>query len=369
MSLDAKQQVDAVQFDQGSGRDLIRRAVRKDGRFENPVPTEMGGFRLMLQVLPRYLQGGTERSPRVPLGPFRTDITAFRTEPASGLRVTWMGHSSLLVEIDGVRVLIDPVWEQRASPLQWFGPKRFFAPPLALADLPSLDAVLISHDHFDHLGARTVATLARLPQTRTAQWVTSLGVGSLLRRCGVDRGRLHELDWTEGLDVTGAGAGPVTVRAWPARHFSGRGLRDRFRTLWSSFSLQGSVHSVFYGADSGYWEGFASIADACGGFDLTMLEIGAFDELWAPIHLGPDGAVRAFEEMSRVAKRMRGQAGLLMPIHWGLFDLALHAWNQPIERLAELSSARGVELFAPAPGQPTEVVKGGEFLSGWWRRS
>jgi L-ascorbate metabolism protein UlaG (beta-lactamase superfamily) len=263
----------------------------------------------------------------------------------------------MLVEIDGVRVLLDPVWDERASPAQWFGPKRFFAAPLALEDLPRIDAVLVSHDHYDHLGAGTVRRLAGLqPDTR---WVTSLGVAPILRQFGVREERIVELDWTETVRVGAAGGAACEITSLPARHFSGRSAFNRFETLWGAFALRGASHNVYFGADSGWWEGFAEIGAAYGPFDLTMLEIGAFNELWKQIHMGPDGAARAFQDM--------GAAGLLMPIHWALFDLALHAWRWPMERLLEIAEADGLKLWSPEPGVPTEVVRGVELRSDWWR--
>ena len=178
------------------------------------MPTELGGFGLVFKVLPLYLRNKAEREPKMPLGPFRTDVRVYRRPPASGLRVTWFGHSSMLLEIDGVRILIDPVWEERASPLQWFGPQRFFAPTMPLEQMPELDAVLISHDHYDHLGALTVGRLARMNVTARAVWVTSAGVGKRLRRFGVPEGRIAELDWTQsdGGCRRGAGAGRADYR-------------------------------------------------------------------------------------------------------------------------------------------------------------
>ena len=330
---------------------LIKRALRVGGRFENPVPTEVGDWRTIFKVLGRYLTNKEERSPKLPPGPFRTDTRVYHALPSSGLRVTWMGHSSMLVEIDGVRVLVDPVWDERAAPLTWAGPKRFFAPPLRLEELPRIDVVLFSHDHYDHLGAKTVEKLAELENLRGARWVTALGVGSILRDLGVKAERITELDWTQSVCVGG-----LEITAIPVRHFSGRSLFNRFETLWASYVLAGPSHRVYYGADSGEWEGFAEIGEQYGPFDLTMLEIGAFDPLWADIHMGPDGAIRSFRAM--------GGAGLLMPIHWGLFDLALHAWRQPIQRMF---AERGLKLWTPEPGLPTEVVAGQEIRSEWWR--
>ena len=167
----------------------------------------------------------------------------------------------------------------------------------------------------------------------------------------------------------------LKVTAWPARHFSGRGLFDRFTTLWSSFVVEGPEHRVYYGADSGWWDGYGEIAAQYDGFDLTMLEIGAFHPLWASIHLGPDNAVRAFEAMSCAesyadgeGKERRGRQGLLMPIHWGLFNLALHGWKQPVERIVELAEEKGFGLWLPEPGEPSEVVRGVERRSNWWER-
>jgi len=326
-------------------------ARRVGKRYMNPVPTEIGGLSTIFKVGPRLFIGKAERSPKHQLGPFRTDHQVYKTPPASGLRITWFGHSSSLVEIDGVNVLIDPVWDERAAPTQWAGPKRFFPPTLSLEDLPPIDVVLISHDHFDHLGAGTVQRLARMESLQQTRWVTASGVGAILARFGMDSSRCTELNWTERVQV-----GSLTITALPARHFSGRSLFNRFETLWASFALVSPKHRVYYGADSGEWYGFRDIGEAFGPFDLTMLEIGAYDPLWADIHMGPEGAVRSFHAL--------GGHGLLMPIHWGLFDLALHGWQQPIESVV---AVEGLKLWSPTPGIPTEVVKGHEIRSDWWR--
>jgi L-ascorbate metabolism protein UlaG (beta-lactamase superfamily) len=330
---------------------ILKKAVRNGRRYINPVQTEVGGLSTIFKVGPRFFMGTASRSPQRAPGPFKTDKRIYATSPRSGLRVTWFGHSSSLVELDGVRVLIDPVWDERASPMRWTGPKRFFAPTLALDDLPVIDAVMISHDHYDHLGEGTVRQLAKTPALQQARWITPLGVGPILTKFGVDAQSCAELDWTESVAV-----GPLKITALPTRHFSGRSLFNRFETLWASFALVGTRHRVYYGADSGEWDGFGAIGEEFGPFDLTMLEIGASDPLWAPIHMGPQGAVRSFRAM--------GASGMLMPIHWGLFDLALHGWTEPIE---SVRAVEGLKLWSPAPGEPADVVAGEEIRSDWWR--
>lgn len=329
----------------------LTRAQRQKRRYTNPVPTTVGGLSTIFKVGPRLFLDRAARSPKRPPGPFHTDPRVYGTSPRSGLRITWFGHASSLIEIDGVTLLIDPVWDERAAPTQWAGPRRFFPPPLALEELPPVDAILISHDHYDHLGAGTIRRLARMENTQQTRWITALGVGTILSSMGVAPARTTELDWTEEIQV-----GSLTVTALPARHFSGRSLFNRFETLWASFALIGPKHRIYYGADSGEWYGFREIGESFGPFDLTMLEIGASDPLWRDIHMGPEGAVRSF--------RALGDHGLLMPIHWGLFDLALHPWQQPIETIAAVED---LKLWSPTPGLPTEVVCGEEVRSDWWR--
>ena len=336
---------------------LLHPAARKGRKFQNPIPTDLGGIGLILKVLPLYLKSKEERVPRRPLGPFRTDPAAYAAEPVSGLRVTWFGHSSTLVEIDGVRILLDPVWDERASPVRWFGPKRFFPPTLRLEDLPPLDAVVQSHDHYDHLGQDTVRRLSALQPK--ARWITSLGVGPILEGFGAAPEQITELNWTESTEIRSTAGGTCQVTSVPSRHFSGRGLGNRLETLWASFVLGSPEHTVYYGADSGAWEGFEEIGRTYGPFDLTMLEIGAFNQLWANIHLGPQGAARAFHAL--------GGSGLLMPVHWGLFDLALHGWREPIQQMEQLAAELGLPLWYPPPGQPIEVRRGEPLRSPWWQ--
>jgi L-ascorbate metabolism protein UlaG (beta-lactamase superfamily) len=330
---------------------LIAKAKREGKLFLNPVPTTVGNPSMYYKGALAYLGNKEERTPKRPPGPFSTDARVFEARPASGLRITWLGHSTLLIEIEGLRILTDPMWEERASPVEWAGPKRFFAPPLPLESLPPIDVVLISHDHYDHLGANTVRTLSAMSAASRAKWIAPLGVGRILQSFGVKPGVIQEVDWTDSVSLPN-----LTITALPARHFSGRGVFNRFETLWASCAISGSRHRVYHGADSGEWPGFEEIGRSYGPFDISLLEIGAYDPLWADIHMGPDGAARTFHRL--------GGTGLLMPIHWGLFDLALHAWRQPIERLRSIGD---LKLWSPRPGEPTEVQAGVPLMSEWWR--
>ena len=321
-----------------------------DGRrYHNVLPTTTqppAGYGALLR---RYLRNQEECQPRRSPGPFRVDAAALAAPvPAEALRATWLGHSTVLLELDGRRFLTDPVWAERVSPVGWLGPRRFFAPPLPLAQVPPLDGVLLSHDHYDHLDKAAIRGLA----ARGERFFCPPGVGAHLRRWGVPAARLTELGWWESAEL----APNFTLTATPARHFSGRGLLDRDRSLWASWVLRGPRHRVFFGGDSGpFDEGFQQIGQQLGPFDLVMLEIGAADAQWAGIHLGPDNALAAW--------RLLG-GGPLLALHWGTFNLALHAWRQPVQRLLA-AAGPAAPLLLPAPGQRVEVAAG-PVNSHWW---
>ncbi|GGE99417.1 MBL fold metallo-hydrolase [Hymenobacter cavernae] len=302
------------------------------------------------RMLRRWLLGKEVREPHQTPGPFSVDLTALAEPvPAAVLRITWLGHSSVLLEIDGKRFLTDPVWG-RASPFGFAGPKRFFPMPLPIAHLPALDGIIISHDHYDHLDEAAVRAFA----PTGVSFFCPLGVGAHLRRWGVAANRITELDWWQRVVI----GETHTLVATPARHFSGRGLRDRDSTLWASWVVLGPQHRAFFGGDSGPFEaGFHEIGAAYGPFDLTMLEIGAYDAEWADIHMGPEHAAAAHQAL-------RGR--LLLPLHWGTFNLAFHSWTEPVERLQEIAAARQLKLLLPRPGHRIDIADGA-IESGWWR--
>ncbi|MEU4693845.1 MBL fold metallo-hydrolase [Actinoplanes sp. NPDC023714] len=312
----------------------------RGGRFHNSVPTDTS---LKLAQMPKIaleaLTGGAGRRPPRPVPLVRS-----RPESADGLHVTWYGHSSALVEIEGTRVLLDPVWSRRCSPSQLAGPSRLHEPPVALDDLPPIDVVVISHDHYDHLDTATIRKLTGV------RFVVPLGVGAHLERWGVEAGRVVELDWNESTNI-----GNVALTATPARHFSGRGIR-RDETLWASWVIKGPTRSAFYSGDTGYFDGFAAIGAAHGPFDVTLVQVGAYADTWSDIHMFPEDGVTAHLDV---------RGGLMIPVHWATFDLAPHRWSEPAERTWREAKARGVDLSIPRPGERIDVDNPPE-LEAWW---
>lgn len=302
-----------------------------------------------LSLMRDLLFGGKKRSPKRPL-PVESPVSTWSGAPATGLRVTWLGHSSLLIECDGVRILTDPVFGKHASPVSFAGRKRFHPVPATLEEMLPINAVLLSHDHYDHLCKPTIRKLAKL----RVPFVTSLGVGAWLEKFGVEPSNITELDWWESHTLPG---GVMTLTATPAQHFSGRTLTDRNATLWSSWVMQTERHKLFFSADTGLNEDLRAIGERYGPFDLTMLEIGASNPAWVDIHLGPVNALRALEMLG---------GGTMLPIHWGTFDLALHSWEEPAETLLGLAGAAGVRVITPPLGRPVEPTLVAD-PTPWWR--
>jgi L-ascorbate metabolism protein UlaG (beta-lactamase superfamily) len=304
-------------------------------------------------TLGEFLRGGKRRVPLGPL-PAMNPRDAWRHKPQSGLRATWLGHSTVLIEIDGLRVLTDPVWGPRASPSRIAGPKRFQPVPVRLSELPPIDLVLVSHDHYDHLDYPTIRALAK----SDVPFVTSLGVGAHLEAFGIAAGRITELDWWQSHRVLSRDRkAELTVTAAPSQHFSGRGLRDRNATLWSSLALRGKRHAVFFSGDTGLTSEYALIRERLGPFDLVMLEVGAFHPSWGHIHLGPANALKALDLLG---------GGAFLPVHWGTFSLALHAWDEPAETLLALAPRHDAQLVMPRLGEAVEPAQA-ERVVPWWR--
>lgn len=322
-----------------------------DGRLRNLHPA-LPGLRdpaAMMPTLGEFLRGGTRRVPVGPL-PAENPLPQWRRRASSGLRATWLGHSTVLVEIDGHRVLTDPVWGPRASPSRLLGPKRFQPVPVALKKLPPLDAVLISHNHYDHLDYTTIRALRR----GTVPFVTALGVGAHLQAWGIAPQRIVELDWWETYRLPGT---ELEITAAPSQHFSGRVLKDRNQTLWASLVVRGARHAVFFSGDTGLTTQYREIRRRLGPFDLVMLEVGAFHPAWGDIHLGPRNALQALDWLG---------GGAFLPVHWGTFSLAMHAWDEPAETLFAEGPRAGAQLLMPRLGEAVEPAHEPR-LDPWWR--
>jgi L-ascorbate metabolism protein UlaG (beta-lactamase superfamily) len=319
----------------------------RDGKFHNSVASNMlvpGSFFKMLR---HQLFGDEVRVPAQPLAVVGRTPSDYATAPPSGLRATWIGHASTLVEIDGRRILFDPVFSERCSPSTLFGPRRFHPAPLALADLPPIDAVMISHDHFDHLDMVTATTLAG----RGTHYVVPLGIGAHLEAWKIPAGQITELDWWQTTTTAG-----LSITSTPARHYSGRNPLRSDQALWSSWVVAGSAHKVYFSGDTGYFDGFAAIGAKHGPFDLTLIKIGASDPTWIDIHMSPEQAVQAHQDLG---------GKLLLPVHWGTFNLAFHAWNEPAQRAAAAAAKAGVAIAIPQPGQFVEPTAPPSWRR-WW---
>jgi L-ascorbate metabolism protein UlaG (beta-lactamase superfamily) len=317
-----------------------------DGRFHNSVPASQLALGSMPRVFAAAFVGREARHPHAPI-PVVTTPERGDDDP-HGLYVTWYGHSTALVEIEGRRVLVDPVWSARCSPSQLSGPKRLHEPPVALRDLPPLDAVLISHDHYDHLDMDSIQNLADL---QAVPFLVPLGVGAHLERWGVPPTRIIELDWNERTSVAG-----LEFIATPARHFSGRGF-TRDETLWASWVIAGSRRKAFYSGDTGYFPGFAEIGAEHGPFDVTLVQIGAYGDAWPDIHMVPEDGVATHVDV---------RGGLMVPVHWATFNLALHDWAEPADRAWREAKARDVRLAVPRPGERVDVDNPPP-VDGWWQ--
>jgi L-ascorbate metabolism protein UlaG (beta-lactamase superfamily) len=314
-----------------------------EDRFANPQPM----WTDMWHAMTRALASEATSIPEAAL-PVVTDTKArLAGPPLSGLRVTWFGHSSSLVEIDGKRVLFDPIWSDRPSPVSWAGPTRWFAPPLSLGDLPEVDLVIISHDHYDHLDRTTVQKIAE----RGARFVVPLGVGAHLEKFGIQPARIAELDWWESFELR-----DLRVVATPSRHASGRINPQRDETLWAGYALISPQHRVWYSGDTGFHDALVTIGERLGPFDVTLIETGQYDALWPDWHLGPELAVLAHE-------RVRGK--VMMPVHWALFKLANHSWTEPGERVLRASRCYGTKVLLPRPGEPVEPERD-QRSEPWW---
>ena len=325
-----------------------------DGKFRNPVQRPAQGIGLLARILWDFTFNKPETT--VPAKPLEVlPLTRASLDAAPDRSLFRLGHSTLLIKLRGQWWITDPVFAERASPMQWMGPKRFHAPPIALDDLPPLRGVLLSHDHYDHLDRDAVVRLA----DKAEVFLTPLGVGDRLIAWGVPADKVRQFDWWQEAEFEG-----LRIASTPAQHFSGRGLFDGDRTLWTSWVLidppagEGDAGlRLFFSGDTGYFAGFAEIGRRFGPFDATFMETGAYDAKWAYVHMQPEQTVQAHQDL---------RGGWLLPIHNGTFDLAMHAWDDPFERVAALASDRDIPLATPRMGERFDLAAP-QPTTAWWR--
>lgn len=319
----------------------------RDGRFQNYAQRPTLGFWKHMKLYWTFFFDkpvGTVPDRVIPVRPLTRD--ALLAAPDNS--VYRLGHSSLLLKMHDKFWLTDPVFSERASPAQWFGPKRFHAPPISVEELPPIEAVLLSHDHYDHLDHAAILALA----TKTQHFIAPLGVGKRLNDWGIPLQQIRELDWWQSTEIDG-----IRFVATPAQHFSGRSLSDGDKTLWASWSILDQNFRLFFSGDSGYFRGFKEIGERFGPFDMTFLETGAYDEKWAFVHMQPGETLQAFKDL---------QGKWLFPIHNGTFDLAMHVWDDPFEQISALSDAEQLLLSTPQMGERVGFLDP-HSGSRWWR--
>jgi L-ascorbate metabolism protein UlaG (beta-lactamase superfamily) len=323
----------------------------RNGIFQNYVETPVNNPDVpMTKAMREYFSGGRDRVPNVKIPIHKIERGLFTEKNADKVTVTWLGHSSVLFQFEGFTFLTDPMFGKRASPVSFMGPKRFdMNLPLEPETVPHLDAIILSHDHYDHLDYKTIKAL----HPKTDRFFVPLGVAPHLLKWGVDENKIVELDWWENAEVDG-----IEFIATPARHFSGRRGNDRGKTLWASWVIISDKHRIYFGGDSGYGNHFGDIGKKCGPFDVTLLENGAYNEAWPYVHMMPEQTAQAHLDL---------KGDFLLPIHWAQFNLSLHPWREPIERLAKAADEMGIKLATPMIGQSFTI--GGKVPnSKWWTK-
>ncbi|QNN46002.1 MBL fold metallo-hydrolase [Thermomonas brevis] len=318
-----------------------------NGRFRNATPRPADAPEPGLKTFwDFFFNKPKDTEPHAPI-PVRR-LTRAELDAAPDRSLYRLGHSTILMKLRGRWWITDPVFAERASPVQWFGPKRFHAPPIALDDLPPIRGVLLSHDHYDHLDKAAVRALAK----KADLFLAPLGVGDRLASWGVPEAKIRQFDWWQETGIDG-----LTLAFTPTQHFSGRGIRDGDRTLWGSWVIVDGDRRVYFSGDSGYFDGFAEIGRRYGPFDLAMMETGAYNEQWPYVHMQPAQTVRAFRDV-------RGM--WLLPIHNGTFDLAMHPWHEPFDEVLRIAEAQGIRVATPVMGERIDLdaPQPGER---WWR--
>ncbi|MFD1383249.1 MBL fold metallo-hydrolase [Rhodanobacter aciditrophus] len=320
----------------------------ENGRFHNvpPVPQRSTSENLALWVR-FFTEKKVDTVPESAIPVVTVTRTQLNALPNDDLFVIKLGHSSVLLKNHGEYWLFDPVFGERASPFSFAGPKRFHNPPIQLEDLPEIERVFISHNHYDHLDKPSI----KLLKDKTQHFYVPQGVEGDLQKWGVAESKIQVFDWWQ--ETT---SGQHTIRFTPTQHFSGRAMGDGNQTLWGSWAITSHGKSLYFSGDSGYFKGFKAIGERYGPFDLAMIETGAYDKDWAHIHMTPEQSVQAHQDLN---------AKVMVPIHNGTFDLAFHTWKDPLDRVAAAAEAQNVTLSTPIFGEVFTVKD--VQTKRWWQ--
>lgn len=316
----------------------------RDGKFYND-----GDFQIVRETeqTDEYIMSGKGTKPE---GEIPVAEPAFDEElPEDEVRVTWFGHSSLLLQMHGMNILIDPVFSERSSPVSFAGNKRFSHPPVEAGELPSIDLLILSHDHYDHLDYNVIKEI----DGKVDRYIVPLGVENHLERWGVEEKKIRNMAWWEETTVGG-----LTVGCTPARHYSGRSLNDQFATLWASWVFQDEYHKVFESGDSGYGSQYEKIHEKYGDFDFVMTDCAQYDVNWPEVHMFPEEAIQAAQTLGAKAA---------MPIHWGAFTLANHPWDDSVERFVAAGEQAGLQIVTPQIGETMNLNSMENSMKRWWK--
>lgn len=328
---------------------VISQSPQHNGkRFENEggIDVDMS-FTKIVSILKAYMNKVEGKRPTA-LEINKTDLENILEAPDSITALTWFGHSAFLLEMDGKIILLDPMLGPAAAPFS-FQVKRFSQDlSIEIEDMPKIDAVIFSHDHYDHLDYHTISAI----KDKVGRFYVPLGLSSHLIKWGVQSEKIIEMDWWQESDFEG-----IQLTCTPSQHFSGRGLNDKGSTLWSSWAIKGKKHNIYFSGDSGYFPGFKAIGEKYGPFDIALIECGQYNELWKEIHMMPEESAQAAIDL---------HAASIMPIHWGMFELALHPWKEPVDRLAAKAAELSLPLITPEIGERF-VLNHKQSLDHWWK--
>lgn len=322
----------------------------EDGKFQNLIPTPMDmNFRNTISVIKDFIIGVPGKAPDFDLPIVQMD-SIYLVETKNIDRLIWFGHSAFLLQLDGKNILIDPMLGESPAPHPLIGTKRFNSKlPIDIEQLPKIDAIIISHDHYDHLDYESIKIL----KEKTDTFFVPLGVGVHLESWGIDKQDIKEHNWWDETEFYG-----IKLVFTPSRHFSGRGLRNNSSTLWGSWVIKGTAKNIFFSGDSGFGPHFKDIGETYGPFDFVMMECGQYNETWANIHMTPEETV-----LASIALKTE----VMMPIHWGSFALALHTWDDPVLRVTKKAKELEQSIIIPKIGEEILLDKIDLSLNVWWK--